>query len=53
MADPKPKPVHRALAGITLPNGDRVEVGETSDAIPARSLPWLLEQGHIEKVEAE
>ena len=30
-------------------NPKRVEPGERCDDIPARSLPWLLSQGHVEK----
>lgn len=29
----------------------RVEPGERCDDIPAHSLPWLLEQGLVEKAE--
>lgn len=41
---------YRALVGIEFGN-TRVEAGETSDAIPAKSISWLLKDGYIELVE--
>lgn len=31
----------------------RVYEGEVTDIIPARSVPWLLRDGHIEEVKTE
>lgn len=39
---------YRALVGIDIPPDRRVEAGEVTDAIPAKSAKWLLEQGYIE-----
>lgn len=41
--------VYRALVGIDYPGG-RVEAGDTTDGIPAKSVKWLAEQGLIEPV---
>jgi hypothetical protein len=41
---------YRALVGIEF-GSTRVEEGETSDAIPAKSITWLLKDGFIELVE--
>ena len=35
--------------GIDWYDGNRAEPGEIRDDIPAKSLPWLLEQGIIEE----
>jgi hypothetical protein len=43
----KPKPaVYVAVVGLTLKNGDRVEVGETYPGKPAK---WLIDQGKVKK----
>lgn len=39
---------YRALVGIDIPPDRRVEAGEVTDAIPAKSVKWLQEQGYIE-----
>lgn len=46
---PKPKPPkkYRAVVGLTLKNGDRVEPGEL---FPGRPPKWLREQGKVEEV---
>lgn len=42
---------HRALIGLTLPEDRRVEPGEMFEGSEAGgSLPWLIEQGHVERV---
>jgi hypothetical protein len=48
----KTKPLYRVLVGIDYPPHQRAEVGDEVDNIPADSVPWLIEQGVIEKVEA-
>lgn len=41
---------YKALTGLSY--GNRVvEAGEIVDDIPVKSLGWLLEGGHIEKVD--
>lgn len=45
--------VRRIQAGETIPSEERVPIrevaaGEIVDDIPSVSVPWLLEQGHIE-----
>lgn len=43
---------YRAVHGLSLPDGGRVEEGEEFDGEDAgNSLDWLEKQGHIEKVE--
>lgn len=42
---------YRALVGVDYPGG-RCEAGDESDALPAKSVKWLLEQGLIERVDA-
>lgn len=41
----------RVHTGLNYPGADgeekRAEPGAIVDDLPARSLPWLLEQGHI------
>lgn len=46
---------YKVLTGMNYPvNGvdKRVEVGEIVDDIPVTSIPWLLQDGHIEEVAA-
>ncbi len=44
------KKKYRVLTGLNY--GDkRAEVDDVVDDIPAKSVTWLLEQGHIEEVE--
>jgi hypothetical protein len=38
---------YRATVGIDYPPHKRVEAGELVSDIPAKSVKWLLEQGHI------
>jgi len=40
-------PEYRALVGIDYP-GDRVEAGDVTDGLPAKSIKWLLDQGLVE-----
>lgn len=40
---------YRALTGLSY-KGRNVEAGEVVDDIPAKSIGWLLDGGHIEKV---
>lgn len=43
--------------GLNYPDGlggeNRAEIGEVVTDLPASSIPWLIEQGHIEEVEDE
>lgn len=54
----KPRERYRALVGLNYPpygkgtDEKRVEPGEVCDDIPPQSIPWLLADGHIEKVES-
>lgn len=41
---------YRALVGIEIPPDRYVKAGEITDAIPAKSIKWLQEQGYIEPV---
>lgn len=46
----KPK-AYRALTGLNYPTkaGERrVEAGDVVTDLPAKSIDWLLERGHIE-----
>ena len=48
---PKPRKVsYEVLTGLNYSNR-RAEAGETVSDIPAASIHWLLEQGHIKRVE--
>lgn len=39
---------YRVLIGIDYPPNRRAEVGEIVEDLPAKSIPWLLKDGHIE-----
>ncbi len=43
---------YRVLNGLDYPDGTggekRAEIGDVVTDLPASSIPWLLEQGHIE-----
>lgn len=41
---------YRVVHGLDY-DGKRAEPGEIRDDIPAASVPWLLDGGHIEPVE--
>lgn len=41
---------HKVLRGITY-EGHRAEAGDIVTDIPAKSVPWLTEQGIIESTE--
>ena len=43
---------YRALTGLNFKE-TRVEPGEITDAVPERSVKWLLAQGHIEALGEE
>lgn len=44
---------YKVLNGLNYPpNGQRAGAGSVVDDIPAASIPWLLEQGHVEKTTA-
>lgn len=43
---------YRALVGLDYPPDRRVEPGEVSSDIPAKSVKWLLDAGLIEAVGA-
>jgi len=55
MDDKDKKPAKRtfvALVGLDYMAGGkpvRVEAGKKADGIPARSIPWLIEQGLIKE----
>ena len=34
--------------GLTLPDGSRVEPGETTSSVPSHDVAWLLAAGYIE-----
>lgn len=54
MADPVAKRTkYRVLNGLSWYGNKRAEAGEIRSDIPAKSVPWLLEQGHIEEIEPE
>jgi hypothetical protein len=40
---------YRALNDLTYPPNRAVSAGEVVDDIPAKSIKWLVEQGHIEQ----
>lgn len=43
---------YKANSGLSLPDGSRVEAGETFEGSEAGgSLDWLEKQGHVELVE--
>ncbi len=42
---PKPPKKYRAVVGITLKNGDRVEPGEL---YPGKPAEWLIKQDKVE-----
>lgn len=42
---------YRALVGIDYPGG-RVEPGDETDALPAKAVKWLLDDGCIEKADS-
>lgn len=47
---------YRALVGIDYPgkSGEkRVEAGETVSDLPAKSVKWLLDGGHVELADAK
>ena len=47
MAD---KQRYKVITGLNYPpNGQRAGAGSVVDDLPATSIPWLVEQGHIEK----
>jgi len=39
---------YRALVGLDVPPDRRIEAGEVTDAIPSKSVKWLLDQGYIQ-----
>lgn len=45
---------YRVLNGLNYPakggKPKRAEPGDVVDDLPAKSVPWLLEQGHVEEV---
>lgn len=45
-------PDHKVLVGLTY-DGKSVQAGSVVADIPAKSVPWLLEQGLIERVEGK
>ena len=49
MTTPKKKVMHRAVVGVTFPDGERVEPGEV--AYFGEAAEWLLECGAIEEAE--
>jgi hypothetical protein len=49
MSEKPKKKAYRAVTGLDY-SGKRVEPGKLAVGLPAKSIPWLLEQGHIEEV---
>lgn len=48
------KQQYRVLRGLNYgPKDKRAEAGDVVADLPPDSLPWLLEQGHIEPVTEE
>lgn len=45
-------PDHKVLIGLTYA-GKSVSAGSVVSDIPAKSVPWLMEQGIIERVEGQ
>lgn len=45
-------PNYRILSGIDYA-GKRAEPGDVVTDVPSRSVPWLIEQGIIEKIDAD
>ncbi len=41
---------YRVLVGLSYPTGREAGPGDVVDDLPARSVPWLLEQGMIEAI---
>lgn len=48
MADSKRKQ-YRVIDGLDWYGDNRAEPGEIRNDIPRKSIPWLLEGGHIEE----
>lgn len=44
------KPQYEVVTGLDYPPHRRAEPGDVVDDLPAKSVKWLLEQGHIVKV---
>jgi len=45
---------YRVLTGMNYGKAEtRAEPGDVVDDLPAKSIPWLLEQGHIEPVKED
>lgn len=42
---------YRVVRGLNYPPDRRAEPGDIVDDLPAKSVPWLLKDGDIEKVE--
>lgn len=42
---------YKVLAGINYPPDNRAEAGDIVADLPAKSIPWLLEQGYIVAVD--
>jgi hypothetical protein len=42
---------YRTLSGINYPPDNRAEPGDVVSDLPIKSIPWLLEQGHIVKAD--
>jgi hypothetical protein len=47
------QPQYRVNQGIDYPPDRRAEPGDLVDDLPADSIPWLLDQGTIERNEPE
>jgi len=45
-------PNYRVLSGIDYA-GKRAEPGSIVSDVPSRSVPWLIEQGIIEKIDGD
>lgn len=52
--DPEPRVAYRVLVGLNYPAAGldkRAEADDIVEDLPAKSVPWLLQDGYIEPVE--
>jgi hypothetical protein len=41
---------YQVLTGLSYPPDKRAEVGDIVDDLPSKSIQWLINSGHVEKV---
>ena len=44
---------YKVLSGLSYPPDKTAEPGDVVDDLPEKSIPWLLKDGHIEKLHPE